>query len=313
MLNKNDEYLHEFKNSNEWTESFNLNIFDKKSNIFGYADVDYFFGKNKVEFNWVLFIDNKRYTYNKTIDFDGKLQTKKITDQKFAYKIIKPLEIFELALKNDIINASIKMDGIFPIYIFPTSFNEDTVNTNLENEISLWNRYEQRCKISGIVTVKDGKGKNTKKQFECFGQRRHIWGNSLLSKMNCLSTVTIQFKNMAMGFSYIEMDGSTISNGFISKKSGNIPLQNVDFELISFNKNSNDSASSEFSYTDAQDDKDLIVSKKLFSISLPPPQSKTKSFIKFRNFSEFTIIGSNKKGIGMEDHLISVDRIKSLY
>jgi len=42
---------------------------------------------------------------------------------------------------------------------------------------------------------------------------------------------------------------------------------------------------------------------------MPVPKNRNKKFIRFRNFSDFTIVGTNKKGAGMEEHYISIDRL----
>ena len=45
---------------------------------------------------------------------------------------------------------------------------------------------------------------------------------------------------------------------------------------------------------------------------MPLPRGRRARYVRFRAFSEFTVIGTGKKGIGMEEHLISLERLKTL-
>ncbi len=309
MLQKNDEYLHEYKKSSDWVESYNINIVDKKNSIFGFADVDYLFNKKKVEYNWTLIVGDKIFKSNNLSAFDGKLDGKKVADKNLEYTISTPKDAFQLVLKDETVQANLKLAGIFPVYVFPTSIPES--DTEIEtNDIELWNRYAQRCKITGSIALKNGSSNKKKIRIDCFGQREHQWGKRLMDKITSNSRLSIQFRDMSMNLTYVEVDGITFSSGVISRKSGNIPIQNVDCELVSFDKKNNALNSSEFSYTDAQDEVDLVVSKKIHSIQMHLPRNKMKKYIRFRNFSDFTIVGTNKKGIGIEDHYISMEKIQ---
>lgn len=308
MLFKNDEYLHEYKKDPDYLESFNINIVDKKNRIFGFADVEYAFNRKQVEFTSYFLIHDEIHKYNNTVKFNGSLDEKLISDRKLVYNIHSSQNLFQLNLKARTIEAGLKISGLLPVYVFP-----DTVpigdEENPTEEIQLWNRYIQRCRVKGNISLKSGKTKGRKVRVDCFGQREHQWGMRLRNRIISHSNIAIQFRDMLMNLSYIEFDNYSVANGIISRKSGNIPVQNVECELISYDKKKNELNSSEFSFTDAHDEVDLVVSKKIHSVPMPVSRNKGGRFIRFRSFSDFTVVGTNKKGVGMEEHYISVERL----
>ncbi len=310
MVNPRDEYLHEGGKGSDWIETFSINFVDKKSRLYGFADVNYYFQGKKAEFNWALYHNEDLYSYYNQIDFDKSSTNKTITDKRFKYRIITPAERFEMSLRNESLSAEMSLTGVYPVYVFPSSIADDPA---LEGRIvELWQRYEQRCKLTGGISFTRGPKKGSTKRIECVGLRKHSWGNRYPENMSCCSWITIQFRDMAMDLTYMEIDGIPRSNGFISKRTGNIPIVNVEMELLSFNRENKTLMSTEFSYRDASDDRDLIVSKRLHVMQMPLPRNKRSSFIRIRAFSDFTIIGTNKKGVGMEDHFISIEKLKQL-
>jgi len=100
------------------------------------------------------------------------------------------------------------------------------------------------------------------------------------------------------------------SYGCISKKSGNLALVLVELEFLSIKNSSFES--SEFTYKDAQDDIDLIVSKPIKPHHIEVSKKLKKSHLHIISFSDFTVIGTNKKGYGIEEHLISHERLKNV-
>ncbi len=310
MIHKNDEFVHEFKNKKDWIESFHINFVSKKNKVFGFADIEILFSKKQIKTSWLIIFNNKKYENSNLIKFNGKLNSKKIGNNKFEYTIISPLEKFKLVFKDEQIAANINISGIFPAYDFPDNIIDNEINGEEILSHKTINRYQQRCKIFGNILVKAGADKGKKVNFDCFGQREHIWGISQLNNISIQSSVNVQFRDMAMILTYIEKNTIPESNGFISKKSGNNPIINVECESLTTNKSKDNLIMSEFSYKDAQDDVDLVVAKSLFSIPMPLPKTRKKKFFRFRNFSEFTVIGTNKKGYGVEDHYFSAEMLK---
>jgi hypothetical protein len=308
MIHKQDEFLHELKPKKEWIESFSINFNCKKNRVYGSADIVYQFNKNIVEIDWLIIYNSRIYESSTSIEFNGKLAAKKVSGPGFEYSIISPLEKLKLTLKNEKITANINISGICPVYQFPENIIDDDAEESRTGVPKTWEKYEQRCKITGDISVKAGEDKGKKTNFVCFGQREHLWGS--ITSLKSYSRVSVQFRDMAMVLTYTEKGPRPESNGYISKRSGNIPVINVECESLTINKTSDIISSSEFSYTDAQDDVDLLVGSSIFSIPMPLPPAKRKKFLRFRNFSEYTIIGTNKKGIGVEDHYFSREMLK---
>ncbi|MBN2039570.1 MAG: hypothetical protein JW864_05990 [Spirochaetes bacterium] len=306
MINKNDEYLHEPKKTKDWTESFNINFVSKKNKVYGSVDFEFLFGKRKIQTHWVIIYNNTVYENSELVDFNGKFNAKKYGNSKFEYSIVTPLKSFRLSLKNESITAAISISGIYPIFDFPANIYDEELS-DVKIPVKTWNKYEQRCKINGTLQIKSGENKGRKVNFDCFGQREHLWGNVSYDDLYARNRITVQFRDMSMNLSYQERNTVPESNGFISKRSGNIPIVNVEYESIHMDIKKAGIVSSEFSYKDAQDDVDLLVGKSLFSVAMPLTAAKKKKYFHFRTFAEFTIIGTNKKGYGVEEHLFYKD------
>ncbi len=312
MIDPKDELLHEFKKSEDWIERYSVNIVDKKSRIYGFADINFMFHQRKMEFVWALYCNDNLYTYSNLTDLDVRTNQKLFSDGRVKYKILSPQEKFEVNLKNDAVHASLMLSGAYPIYVFPLSATAPEQGQVPERVVDLWERYEQRCKVAGSIAFSKGERKGTTKRIECVGMRKHSWGLRYPNDMSCYSWITIQFRDMAMDLTYMELEGRPYSGGFISRRSGNIPIVEVEMELVSLTKDHSSLISTEFSYRDAQDDRDLIVSRRLHSMEMSVPRNRKGKFVRLRAFSDFTIIGTNKKGVGMEEHYISFERLRKI-
>lgn len=311
MIDVTDEYLHELQGEQHCIESFSVHFIDEKKKFFGFADINFFFNIRKTEFHWVLFYNGDSFSYRNTITFNGKPIKETFSDDKFTYNIQRPLEKINLQLRNEKLVSTLRVSGIHPIYMFPSRKLNNKKSIVRDDGIELWNKYEQRCRITGTISPMQGKDKKNPWKISCYGQRQHLYGNRLYDDIRCHSSLVIQFKDMSMTLDYLEMGTDTFSSGYLSRKSGNVPIKTVGLELFSIRRNF-DIVSSEFSYRDASDDVDLLVSRKLHSVKMPLTKPLREKFVRIRIFSEFTIIGTNKKGFGMEDHLVSKDRLKQM-
>ena len=47
MISEIDEYLHEYKKSKDWIETYSVHFIDKKTKLFGFADINYLFDTAK--------------------------------------------------------------------------------------------------------------------------------------------------------------------------------------------------------------------------------------------------------------------------
>ena len=312
MINVKDEYLHEGKRIAGWAESYSMNFVDRKNRLYGFADINYYPAPHEAEFAWSVFYNDELYSYYNTVDFRPAEGARVLSDRRFTYRIADPPEKFEMKLKGESISLDLSLTGAYPAYIFPAATSADSHAREGEREIQLWERYEQRCRVSGALSILRGERKGQTRRFECSGIRKHFWGERFSDRMQCYRWVTVQFRDMSMDLTYFEVGSVPYSQGFISRRSGNIPIMNVELELLAFSREKKTLLSGEFSYRDAQDDRDLIVSRRIHSVDMPLPRGRRARYVRFRAFSEFTVIGTGKKGIGMEEHLISLERLKTL-
>jgi hypothetical protein len=305
MIVQYDEFLHANGSSSDWEERFRLTFADKKSKVYGVADITILAHAGEYRCEWNLIIDGQSYHSIDNHPYESKEGAKSVGGKILKYKVAGK-EDFEIQLKSSQLEGVIAVHAYNSTYDFPCAPGRPTDSKREEFESQLWKRYEQRCRFSGEVSIRDGKTK----KIEAYGEREHMWGSMLWKNLHVSSRCYIQFKDMSISLSYLDLEGSVVSNGFISRKSGNIPVIGIEFEHIELDR-SGKLRSSETSYLDSQDDRDLIVTNALHMCDVVDIRAGKKKFIRFRSFSEFTIIGANKKGVGFEEHLILPDLVKS--
>ena len=304
MVVQCDEFLHAGGTASDWEERFRLNFSDKKTKVFGVIDAIVRPSAGECTFEWYLCIDGTAYSSVETSSCSCKEGGKALTSKSVKLKILGK-EGSEFVLKNNQLEAVLSIHNLFSAYDFPLAPGRPSEPKREELEGMLWKRYEQRCKVSGDVIFKDGK----KKKIEAYGEREHLWGNMLWKNLHVSSRYYMQFKDLSIGLSFINFDGIIVSNGFFSRKSGNIPVVGIELEHLEIDR-AGKLKLSESSYLDSQDDRDLIVTNSLHQCPVVEFRAGKKKYLRFRNFCEFTIIGANKKGVGFEEHVILPELVK---
>jgi hypothetical protein len=306
MIEQSDELLHIPGLSSDWEEHFRVNFIDKKARTYGAFDISIRPHSRECDCSWLFFIDGVPYSIQETCAFESKEGGRTAGGKSLKFKItIK--NTFEATLKGSHLEAKLTITPLFHAYDFPFAPGRSADQKREEFESQLWKRYDQRCRVSGEVVIKNG----PRKKFDSFGEREHIWGNMLWKNLSVSSRFFIQFKEMSVSLSCLNFGGALVSNGFFSRRSGNIPVIGIELEHLDFDKTKK-FKSSEISYLDSQDDRDLIVSNALFAPEREEIKAGKRKFIRSRSFSEFSIIGANKKGIGYEEHLIIPEMIPLL-
>jgi hypothetical protein len=302
MIAHNDEFLHDAGSSSDWEEKYQILFVDKKAKSYGFAELN-LCSKGLCGTDWLFFIDGQRYAGCETSETEHKPGAKAVAGKGIKYKINAP-DSFAFAVKAGVLDTQINVASVFPAFDFPFSPGKAPDAKREEYESHLFKHYEQRCRASGSVLIKNGASKN----FDCAAQREHLWGSIPWKNLTAFSRFHVMFKDMTISLVYLNLGGTVVSNGFISRKSGNIPIIDTALEHIEVSRDKI-LLSSEMSYRDSQDDKDLIVSTVLFREPAREVKQGKKKFHLFRSFSEFVVIGANKKGIGFEEHYIVPDRI----
>ncbi|MBN1499437.1 MAG: hypothetical protein JW982_04755 [Spirochaetes bacterium] len=310
MISNFDELFHELSKSPDSKETFNYNFVDKKNKLYVFANIDFIPKNNELDFSWYVFLNNHEYHFNECISKDEKMNGSKLSSKGLKYGIdSKDREKFSLELKNNLFDVSCELKSFHHIYDYPKAVDMDVDEIRDKYESMLWKRFEQRCKIQGTLRHKSGELKGKAIPISCFGQRNREWGPRLWKNLIAVSTYYIQFREMSISLSYYDFEETVLSSGYISKKSGNIPIYETVLEHIDISREDKRAEGSEISYKDSQEDKDLIVSSRVHSFKTDDMKFGSKKFVNYFNISDFKIIGADKKGTGFERHYIQADKL----
>lgn len=300
MINTREELFHD-SNLSDFVESYRISIISKRDKWYSFSNITW--NPHIREIGIYSFINFSDFLITGNQIIKDTVPKKSIGTQRYKYTIIQPLKESRLVYKESNLHASISLLDYFPYY--ELLHNKKPSTENFEHMIA---SYFTRCKAKVSVEL-NAIPKIIKKNFDCIGFKEHTCGLYPYSLINCDSRVVVHFRDQTISFRYIEYNGTSFSYGCISRKNGNLALVLVELEFLSI-KNAL-LESSEFTYKDAQDDIDLIVSKPVKTQTIDVPKKVKKSHVHVVSFSDFTVIGTNKKGYGIEEHYISYDRLKN--
>jgi hypothetical protein len=158
--------------------------------------------------------------------------------------------------------------------------------------------YEQACICKG--TFKQKKTEETI-DFEVLGHRDHSWGVRNWIYIDRWNWISAQFEDQTVNIARIEAKGHLLIGGFISGKSGNKRVENVEIETKT-TEDGKTPTSSTFKIID-QDGKTIeVVSSTRRSIHLPQPTKFGVTEV-FEQIADFKM--GTKKGEGISEYLIS--------
>lgn len=300
MINTKEELFHE-SSLPDFVESYRIHVISKRDKWYGFSNITWNPHIHEMAIYSLFNFSDFSVTSNQIIK--DAIPKKSFGTQRCKYTIIQPLKESRLVYKDSSLMASVSLLDFFPYYELQHSKQLST--ESIETMIA---SYFTRCKAKVSVELHT-KSKIIKKHFDCIGFKEHTWGLYPYNLITCDSRVVVHFRDQTIAFRYIEYNGINYSFGCISRKNGNLALVLVELEFLSI-KNAL-LESSEFTYKDAQDDIDLIVSKPFKTHTIDVPKKVKKSHIHVVSFSDFTVIGTNKKGYGIEEHYISYDRLKN--
>ncbi|MGL4370149.1 MAG: hypothetical protein ACRCUT_10840 [Spirochaetota bacterium] len=302
MIAQNDEFLHDADAASDWEEKYRIILSDKKTKVFGFADIT-LGTKGICETDSLIYVDGKEYSFSESAGYEHKSGAKAVSGKGIKYKSLSEGKA-EFAVKHGPCDARFQLSPAFPAFDFPFSPGKAPDSRREDLESRLIRHYEQRCRVSGEISIKNGPSK----KIDCIAQREHYWGSVMWKNLTAFSRYHVIFKDMTISLVYMNYEGTVVSNGFISRRTGNIPIVATDLEHLEINREKL-LVSSEMSYHDSQDDKDLVVSSVLFKTPIREIKPAKKRILLFRNFSEFMVIGANKKGIGLEEHYVVPDKV----
>ena len=301
MIAQNDEFLHDAGSTPDGEERLSMLFADKKAKTYGFAELA-LGSKDRTLSDFFFVVNGQVYSSSETAESEHKAGAKLVAGKGLKYKILP--EGFSFAAKAAPVDAEFLLSPHFPAFDFPFSPGKAPDPKREAYEAALFRHYEQRCRVTGSISIKNGPSKT----IDCAAQRRHLWGTIPWKNVTAFSRFHVLFKDMTVSLVYMNLEGTVVSNGFLSRKSGNIPIVGTDLEHLELGKDKM-LRSSEMSYLDSQDDKDLVVSTVLFREPSSEVKQGKKKFLLFRAFSEFVVIGANKKGVGFEEHYVVPERV----
>ena len=184
-------------------------------------------------------MDNKREFYYQepflekyVNNFDSMLQYKKL-----AYKMIKPLQTWQIIYKSRKFNVNLTFETRFPNHSFGTNSSG-----------SWYEHFEASGIITGEILFKD----KTKIEINGYGQRDKSWGFRDWHQFDKWFAGYFQYKDWSVGFRKDYIGNRIDLSGYVAKKSGNIPLSQMEIEIINDNDKLKSPLKSIYSFNDVE-------------------------------------------------------------
>jgi len=220
VLTEADDLLHEPDERKKFRESYYFNWVDIESRVSGFTTIGILPNEKKREFVFVLFVDDDMAAvhYKEPVmetrisEMDSLL-----TDGTLAYRMVKPLEKWEITLETE--NISFKVD-------FKTRFK--THEFGMDSSASWHGHFEASGRVTGTVRIKNSNERN----IQGYGQRDKSWGYRDWHQFSKWYAGHVQFENYAIGFRKDYQGEKADLSGFVSTESGNFPLEELEIETI---------------------------------------------------------------------------------
>ena len=233
------DLLHQPDNTLKWRESYYFNWVDLENKISGFSTIGIVPNEKRREFVFLLFMDNKREFYYQepflekyVNNFDSMLQYKKL-----AYKMIKPLQTWQIIYKSRKFNVNLTFETRFPNHSFGTNSSG-----------SWYEHFEASGIITGEILFKD----KTKIEINGYGQRDKSWGFRDWHQFDKWFAGYFQYKDWSVGFRKDYIGNRIDLSGYVAKKSGNIPLSQMEIETINDNDKLKSPLKSIYSFNDVE-------------------------------------------------------------
>lgn len=233
------DLLHQPDNTLKWRESYYFNWVDLENKISGFSTIGIVPNEKRREFVFLLFMDNKReFYYQEPLlekyvnNVDSMLQYKKL-----AYKMIKPLQTWQIIYKSRKFNVNLTFETRFPNHSFGT-----------DSSGSWHEHFEASGIITGEILFKD----KTKIEINGYGQRDKSWGFRDWHQFDKWFAGHFQYKDWSVGFRKDYIGNRIDLSGYVAKKSGNVPLSQMEIETINDNDKLKSPFKSIYSFNDVE-------------------------------------------------------------
>ncbi len=219
-----DDFLHQPSSESKWREAYYWNWADLESNISGFSTIGIVPNENRREFVFLLFWDGNREFYYREPELEqykGDVNMM-LQEKKLSYKLIKPLQTWQISYKGRKVQLDLTFDTRFYLY----DFGRDSSAS--------WHRhFEASGIITGEISFKDG----TTRKINGYGQRDKSWGFRDWFQFDKWYATHFQFKDWNCGMrkdyhhNHIDLSGS------VSDKDGTLPLLNLKLKLLTIQIN----------------------------------------------------------------------------
>ncbi|OGP61123.1 MAG: hypothetical protein A2V67_09045 [Deltaproteobacteria bacterium RBG_13_61_14] len=286
-----DEGIHEYPKplDQHWKENWYFNFIDRKNHAWGVNHVSLIRLKQQGRFSTFHVIDGEVLLYSNLIDLTDDFQ--ELTDGKLRFEFLEPFQKFRVTFTGPRHQVEINYSARFPVFDYA-----QTRRPGKHKALAL-NHYEQALWAKGTVT----KGGKTR-PIECFGHRDHSWGYRNESKISAWNWAAVQFPDKTINLSRVMVGKAFMGQGFVSTSQGNTRISRVNVEDTQFQNNV--PASSVFTGYDEKGKIWKLKSEKFSGLFLPMTE-KGKGVVIHENFSDYTLLDTGEKGVGIDEYLIN--------
>ncbi len=219
IQNEADEFLHQPSEILKWREAYYFNWVDLENKIAGCSTIGILPNENRREMFFFLFLDNKRIIYYREpplLKYEDDINVM-LRDKRLAYKLIKPLQTWEIIYKCNKFEFKINFDTRFGTYYFKKDFS-----------VAWDTHFESSGIIKGNIKYRDGKAR----EINGFGQRDKSWGIRDWHGVDHWIAGQFQFKDWNCGLRKDFFNDRIDVSGYIASEGGIVPVSEVDIDII---------------------------------------------------------------------------------
>ena len=249
-LSEDFELLHKPNNDLKWRESYYFNWADLKNKISGFSTIGILPNEKKRELVFVLFLDNKMEVYYKEPSLENYVNdiTIMLRDNKLTYKMIKPLQTWEIDYKC----RKFEFNLTFKTRFSPFDFGQDSSGS--------WHRHFE---ASGIVTGKIKYKDKSIRTIRGFGERDKSWGYRDWHQFDKWFAGHFQFKKWSCAFRKDYEKKKINLSGYIANDKGNFPLAQLEIKTNNDTDKFQSPLTSKYVITDIEGKSYSIKSKRM--------------------------------------------------
>ena len=293
-LIETDELLHKPTSELKWRESYYFNWVDIENEVSGFSTIGIVPNEKRREFVFLLFLKERNEVYYKEPPlhhYEEDINTM-LSNKNLSYRLVEPFKTWEIIYNSRKLKFNIQFETRFTT----CSFGKDS-------SASWQQHFEASGTVKGILKMNDG----TIININGHGQRDKSWGFRDWHQFDKWYAGHFQFKDWSCGFRKDYIGDNFDLSGSISKKSGNIPISELDIKTINDNDQFHSPLKTEYFITGSDGE----------TLKIKAERIRKNSFIRFvRNFQggftelfEQMVIMKNRDngeiGSGMMEHLRS--------